>query len=100
MKEDSPLQAVLGIGDELRLLANRLDELGRNREQKAFRPVAEISEAIHHSRKDQGLTLRGLAALAEISVATLQKIENGDLSISVKILHRTANALGLSLWIG
>ncbi len=62
--------------------------------------VAEPSEPrvglrMKHRRLLKGLTLKGLAKLAECSESMLSRIENGTANPSINTLHRIALALGV-----
>jgi transcriptional regulator with XRE-family HTH domain len=48
-------------------------------------------------RKGQGLSLRALAELSDVTVGTLSQIENDNTSPSVGTLKRVLKALGLSM---
>jgi transcriptional regulator with XRE-family HTH domain len=48
-------------------------------------------------RQRRGLTLRGLAALAEVSYVTISRIEQGRMSPTVAMLERLAKALRIAV---
>ncbi len=58
-----------------------------------------ISQQISAARKELGLTQGGLAALAEISLATVQNIEAGRANPSMGTLERILSVLGLELGV-
>ena len=49
---------------------------------------------IERIRKEQGLSRRALAALAETQHTTLRRFERSGARASIKMLERYANALG------
>lgn len=51
--------------------------------------------AIRGARQRSGLSLRRLAALLEVSPATVSAVENGRTGVSVERLHRIADVLGV-----
>ena len=54
-----------------------------------------IGEKLRTARQNQGLSLRELAARAEISASMLSQIENNKANPSVRSLHSIADALGV-----
>lgn len=52
--------------------------------------------AIRGARQRSGLSLRRLAALLEVSPATVSAVENGRTGVSVERLHRIADVLGVA----
>ncbi len=59
--------------------------------------LADLGTRIRVARKAAGLTLKALAAAAEISERYLAQIESGQGNISVALLARVADALGRPL---
>lgn len=62
-----------------------------------FQSEARINARLRLLRKEQGLSIRGLAAKCGISPNTLSLIENGRTSPSVHTLQLLADGLGISL---
>jgi transcriptional regulator with XRE-family HTH domain len=56
-----------------------------------------IGERIKQIRKEKGVSLRGLAAAAEISVAYLSNIEEESSSPTIDVLERIAQALEVTI---
>ena len=56
-----------------------------------------IGAQVRDFRKAAGLTVSELGAAAEISTAMVSKIENGQISASLSVLHQLAAALNLPL---
>ncbi|MFN5954456.1 MAG: helix-turn-helix domain-containing protein [Dolichospermum sp.] len=56
-----------------------------------------LGQRLHLIRKEQNLSMRSLARMAEISVAYLSKIEHDEANPTVDVLERLAKVLGLSL---
>ena len=56
-----------------------------------------IGKKLRAIRLQQGLSLRELAARAEVSASLLSKIENGKANPSVRSLHSISNALSLPI---
>ncbi|MFQ5614195.1 MAG: helix-turn-helix domain-containing protein [Anaerolineae bacterium] len=59
--------------------------------------MLEIGEKLRTARRSQGLSLRELAARAEVSASLLSQIENGKANPSVRSLHSIADALSLPI---
>lgn len=55
---------------------------------------AAIGERLRATRNARGMTLRSLAALLDLSPATLSQIENGHANLSVRRLEQISTALG------
>jgi transcriptional regulator with XRE-family HTH domain len=56
-----------------------------------------LGQRLHLIRKEQNLSMRSVARMAEISVAYLSKIEHDEANPTVDVLERLAKVLGLSL---
>lgn len=56
-----------------------------------------VGQRVRQLRLESGLSIRALAEASGLSVNTLSLIENGKISPSVSTLHRTAQALGVSI---
>jgi transcriptional regulator with XRE-family HTH domain len=56
-----------------------------------------IGEKLRAARVDQNLSLRDLAAKAEVSPSLLSQIENGKINPSVRSLHSIADALAVPI---
>ncbi|MFC4948249.1 helix-turn-helix domain-containing protein [Pseudonocardia sp. GCM10023141] len=64
----------------------------------ASRPAdATLGARVRAARQANGLSLRALAALLEVSPATVSQIENGRTGLSVSRLSRIAEVLGLTV---
>ncbi len=59
--------------------------------------VSNLGEAIKIRRKELGITQPHLADLAQISINTLYKLENGMGNPSIDVLNRLADVLGMEL---
>jgi transcriptional regulator with XRE-family HTH domain len=57
----------------------------------------DIGDKLRAVRAEQGLSLRDLAAKAEVSASLLSQIENGKANPSVRSLHSIADALSVSV---
>ncbi|WP_417278531.1 helix-turn-helix domain-containing protein [Celeribacter sp.] len=60
-------------------------------------PREPLSDTLKRLRQDQTLTLAKLAAQSGLSVSTLSRIENGQLSPTFETLEKLCSGLGLSL---
>jgi y4mF family transcriptional regulator len=56
-----------------------------------------LGEAIKIRRKELGITQPHLADLAQISINTLYKLENGMGNPSIDVLNKLAEVLGMEL---
>ncbi len=61
------------------------------------KPIFPIGEKLRAERLNQQLTLRQLAAKAQVSASLLSKLENDKVNPSVRTLHSLAEALSLPL---
>jgi y4mF family transcriptional regulator len=59
--------------------------------------VSILGEAIKIRRKELGITQPHLADLAQISINTLYKLENGMGNPSIDVLNKLADVLGMEL---
>lgn len=59
--------------------------------------VSNLGEAIKIRRKELGITQPHLADLAQISINTLYKLENGMGNPSIDVLNKLADVLGMEL---
>lgn len=59
-----------------------------------------IGEQIHLRRKELKITQPDLAAIADISVNTLYKIERGQANPTIEVLGKILDVLGLEIIIG
>ncbi len=59
--------------------------------------MLDIGEKLREARNQQNLSLRELAAKAEVSASLLSQIENGKANPSVRSLHSIAEALSMSV---
>ncbi|MEN9942652.1 MAG: hypothetical protein RLZZ91_653 [Bacteroidota bacterium] len=59
--------------------------------------VLHLGEAIKIRRKELGITQPHLADLAQISINTLYKLENGMGNPSIDVLNKLAEVLGMEL---
>ena len=57
----------------------------------------EIGKTIHHLRKARNITQRELANLSKVSCARLRDIEHGCANVTIVVLDKIAEVLGLSL---
>jgi transcriptional regulator with XRE-family HTH domain len=63
----------------------------------ATEPNAQLGIRIKHLRRSHGLRLKDVAAEAGCSESMLSKIENGQSSPSINMLHRITKVLGTSI---
>lgn len=63
--------------------------------KKQPKELPGISLAIKEARKRRGFTQRHLASRAAVSLMTVSRLENGDDGISLNILRRICEQLGL-----
>jgi len=68
-------------------------------DDKNIQNVPHIGKKLRAARRVQRLSLRELAAKAEVSASLLSKIENGKANPSVRSLHSIADALSLPVHI-
>lgn len=59
--------------------------------------VSNLGVAIKIRRKELGITQPHLADLAQISINTLYKLENGMGNPSIDVLNKLADVLGMEL---
>ena len=59
----------------------------------------EVGIQIRRERKRQGLSGKELAERAEFSESTINKIENGRWNVSIDILEKVCDALGVTVQI-
>ena len=59
--------------------------------------LARLAVAIRESRARAGLTQEGLAAQAGMAVRHVQKIEAGEVNVTIRTLAKIAQALGLNI---
>ncbi len=63
--------------------------------------IAELSlrlgQKVRHARAAKGMTMKQLAAQADISLPYLSRVEKGDGNISIAVLYRLAKALNLPI---
>lgn len=64
---------------------------------KDVQSIPHIGKKLRTARRQQGLSLRELAARAKVSPSLLSKIENGKANPSVRSLHSVADALSLPI---
>ena len=57
----------------------------------------EIGKTIHHLRKARNITQRELANMSKVSCARLRDIEHGCANVTIVVLDKIAEVLGLSL---
>lgn len=69
------------------------------REYEALQPEMEVARAICLARAQQGLTQADIAERTGIRQSEISKIENGTRNVSIKLLQRLADGLGMTLHI-
>lgn len=57
----------------------------------------KIGKRIAEIRQQKGLSFRQLAEMADVSFANIYKIENGKYNVSIDILGKIADALGVEI---
>ena len=57
----------------------------------------EIGQTIHHLREARNITQRELANMSKVSCARLRDIEHGCANVTIVVLDKIVEALGLSL---
>lgn len=82
-KSDEEILSLIRSAPRLPLINNKPDQLGNN---------------IFFLRKARGLSQKKLAHMAHVSVARLRDIEHGCANVTVLLLDRIADSLGLSLF--
>ena len=58
---------------------------------------AEVGKALHRLRNERSMTVTELATQAQVSVAMISRIENGNVSPSLNTLQSLAQALSVSI---
>ena len=58
---------------------------------------AEVGKALHRLRHERSMTVTELATQAQVSVAMISRIENGNVSPSLNTLQSLAQALSVSI---
>ncbi len=66
-------------------------------DRPAINPEHNVGERLRSLRRQQGLTLRALAARCGLSTTAISQIERGENSPTVSSLHQLATALGVSI---
>ena len=66
-------------------------------EETADRPLSMLGVRIRHARRVAGLTLTQVASKAQCSESLVSKIENGQATPSLNMLHRIAGALATNI---
>ena len=56
-----------------------------------------VGKILADKRNETELSVRALAELAKVSYQNITKIENGKYNVSIDILSKIANALGLEI---
>lgn len=56
---------------------------------------ATLGQRLRQCRKERGLTMTALGSIAQCSQSFLSKVEGGDITPSLPMLHRLARALGI-----
>ena len=69
------------------------------REYEAIQPEMDVIRAIVNARTSQNLTQNELAKRTGINQADISKLENGTRNLSVNLLKRLAEGMGMSLKI-
>jgi len=54
-----------------------------------------VGMRVAHLRRARGITLSRLASRLDVEIAVLQKVENGELEVTLHGIVRLANALGI-----
>ena len=86
------------IEDSLEEIRRTVEILSEHQEGTFF-PIDEIGEILKKERKVQGLTLKELAMLANVSLQTLVNIEKGQKNASLSRVEATLKVLGKGLYI-
>ena len=94
---------VPSAADSIRgLLTHLVDLDNRVREAEKYgdlRPMDELGAVIRSAREKQGLTIEGLAELADVGQVTVHKLEKGSLNVQAPKLVQVIDALGLELMV-
>lgn len=69
------------------------------REFEALQPEMEVARAICRARAEQGLTQADIAERTGMNQSEISRIENGTRNVSIKLLQRLADGLGMTLKI-
>jgi y4mF family transcriptional regulator len=59
--------------------------------------IKDLGVTVKHRRKELNITQPHLAELAQISVNTLYKLENGNGNPSLEVLNKLAEVLGMEI---
>jgi len=60
--------------------------------------LSEIGQSLRRARQRAALSQEEVAALAGIGCKRYQELEGGRVNMTVRTLHRVADALGLDFW--
>lgn len=69
------------------------------KQQKSQRAISTLGERVRRLRRERGMTLRELASLSGISVATLSKLENGLTGLNLDNVIRLAGGFAMPVSI-
>ncbi len=78
------------------LSENIITEINSNRQ---YESVETLGKIVRKARKEQKVSLQVLAALSGVSLGTIQNIESGKGSPSLKNVNQVLNALGKKIWV-
>jgi len=96
-------QDVPSVADSIKGLLTHLVNLEqRVREAEKYgdlQSLDELGAVIRAARVKQGLTIEGLAELADVGQVTVHKLEKGSLQVQVPKLVQVVDALGLELMV-
>lgn len=85
------------MSDFRRYLDEQLKDPEFRAEYEALEPEYQLINAILDARKSQNMTQKQLAERTGLSQGDISKLENGSTNPTVKLLHRIADGLGMTL---
>ena len=76
------------------------DQLSLSDHAEKFTPIDNLASSVRDSRKSHSMSREDLAMYSDLGVGTINRIESGSDSISIKNLVSVLDTLGLKLYIG
>ena len=81
------------------MLSKQLQDEAFKKEYDAIQPEMDVIRAIVDARTSQNMTQKELAERTGINQADISKLENGTRNLSVNLLKRLADGMGMALKI-
>lgn len=85
------------MSDFREYLNEQLKDPEFQREYDALEPEYQLINAILDARKSRNMTQKQLAERTGLSQGDISKLENGNTNPTIKLLHRIAEGLGMTL---